>query len=457
MRNSIKYKIYCNVCKCWSHAKCNFLSRQYVDKLCRNWHCISCDYVLFPFKDLTSAPGVPSNELQNCLNGLPSINCKYYDTNEFVVSSKSFKSNLSFFHLNIASLSLHFDSFKQLLSQLNFSFSLIGITETRFSQFHEVSESLPGFSLEHTPTESTAGGALLYISNTLIYRVRIDLSSCFYKARELESVFVEISCKPRSVIVGCIYRHPNMSISEFNESYLSPLLGKLGFEKKGLVFLGDFNINIMKSGVSSDETEFLDLMGSYLCFPFIDLPTRVTDRSSSLIDNIFVSNDLSNDMDNLSGNLTIAISDHMPQFVLLKGSDVNKNRPILSKIRDWSKFDKDKFIAEYNSYDWDSFVDNNDLNIDKSFDLVLNTLNILIAKHVPMKSLKNKKTCHLNKPWITNGIIVAIKRRNRLYKAFINCKEPSTKSIKFNEYKRLRNTIVNLIRISRNKITPITF
>ena len=34
-------------------------------------------------------------------------------------------------------------------------------------------------------------------------------------------------------------------------------------------------------------------------------------------------------------------------------------------------------------------------NIDKSFDLVLNTLNILIDKLVPIKFLKCKKTYHL--------------------------------------------------------------
>ena len=76
------------------------------------------------------------------------------------------------------------------------------------------------------------------------------------------------------------------------------------------------------------------------------------------------------------GNLTIALSDHMPQFVILKGSDVSKNQMIPSELRDWSKFDKDTFIADYNSHDWDSFVVNNDFNINKSFDLVLNTLNI---------------------------------------------------------------------------------
>ena len=54
------------------------------------------------------------------------------------------------------------------------------------------------------------------------------------KAKELESSFIEIQNKNRkNTIVGCIYKHPNMSISKFMSDFLEPLLTKISFEKKG--------------------------------------------------------------------------------------------------------------------------------------------------------------------------------------------------------------------------------
>ena len=46
-----------------------------------------------------------------------------------------------------------------------------------------------------------------------------------YKCFELESAFIEI-CNPKkaNIIIGCIYKHPNMKINEFNDDYLNEIL-----------------------------------------------------------------------------------------------------------------------------------------------------------------------------------------------------------------------------------------
>ena len=57
-------------------------------------------------------------------------------------------------------------------------------------------------------------GVLLYISNSFAFKPRHDLDSCFYLAKSLESIFVEIVIpnKP-NIIVGVVYRHPGMSLN----------------------------------------------------------------------------------------------------------------------------------------------------------------------------------------------------------------------------------------------------
>ena len=72
------------------------------------------------------------------------------------------------------------------------------------------------------PQKGEKGGALLYISDCFQYTERADLDGITYKDKELESKFIEIILvNNKNIIVGCIYRHPSMSVNEFNSDYLT--------------------------------------------------------------------------------------------------------------------------------------------------------------------------------------------------------------------------------------------
>ena len=173
--------------------------------------------------------------------------------------------------------------------------------------------NLKGYSHESCPTESAAGGTLLYISNNLSYKPRNDL--CIYKSTELESTFIEIlSQKETNVIVCCIYRHPHMSLNEFNDYYINNLLDKLSQENKTVFLLGDFNIDLLNYDQHSLTNEFLDSLSSHMLLPHIVQPTRIRNNSKTLIDNIY-SNVIT--PNNISGNITATISDHLPNLLLL--------------------------------------------------------------------------------------------------------------------------------------------
>ena len=119
-------------------------------------------------------------------------NCKYRDK-LFFQSRCLFKSKcLSFFHLNINSLSKNFDNFNHLINELKLEFDILGISESRIlkSKSLNANVSLQNYVNEQTPTESTAGGALRYISKKHSYKTRPDLA--IYKPKKLESIFVEV-------------------------------------------------------------------------------------------------------------------------------------------------------------------------------------------------------------------------------------------------------------------------
>ena len=130
-----------------------------------------------------------------------------------------------------------------------------------------------------------------------------------YEKNELESTFIEIiNSKKSNIVVGCVYKHPNMDVLDFN-SLINQLLYKISKEQKQFFLLRDFNINLLNYNEHQPTNEFLDSLASNSIIPYILQPTRITSHSKTLIDNVF-SNVFS--FEAISGNITATISDHLP-------------------------------------------------------------------------------------------------------------------------------------------------
>ena len=129
--------------------------------------------------------------------------------------------SLSLFHIDACSLNKNFDDLQHLLSCTKTKFDIIAISETRITKQVSLSNNLNlnNYSFEFTPTETSAGGTLLYIANHLSYKCRNDLN--IYKNNELESTFIKI-LNPRksNIIVEVIHRPPSMDLIDYNCSYL---------------------------------------------------------------------------------------------------------------------------------------------------------------------------------------------------------------------------------------------
>ena len=134
--------------------------------------------------------------------------------------------------------------------------------------------------------------------------------------------------KKYNIICCCAYRHPNSDITKFSQ-HLQETLCTVANEDKMIHIMGDFNIDLLNYGHHTLTDDFINLIFSSHLIPSILHPTRITDTSSTLIDNIFVSN--ASDCNILSGNLLSMISDHLPQFAILKDNMLLsiKTHPIL--------------------------------------------------------------------------------------------------------------------------------
>ena len=81
------------------------------------------------------------------------------------------------------------------------------------------------------------------------------------------------------------------------------------------IITDDFNLNLLNYAKNTGTFEFLESVFSNNSTRQINLPTRITGTSSTLIDNVLI-----NSQENLytSGNLTTSISDHLLQFTSIE-------------------------------------------------------------------------------------------------------------------------------------------
>ena len=97
--------------------------------------------------------------------------------------------------------------------------------------------------------------------------------------------------------------------------------------------MGDFNVNLFSYNVHNPTNDVLDSMLSNYLLPYILHPTRVTDHSATVIDNILSNNTV---FESVSGNIMTHISDHFPQFIILNKININYKNCSYAK-RDFSK------------------------------------------------------------------------------------------------------------------------
>jgi exonuclease III len=202
-------------------------------------------------------------------------------------------SAVSILHLNIRSLSKNENSFLAFYSSLNFKFDIIVLTEIRKSDINfDNLLCSHKFHYNH-PTTGTVGGVGIFIKNGLEYKIRDDL---YLKTKEnkIEDLWIEINlesiysdCKAQCLIIGGIYRHPGVNISEFTQ-LIDININKVSCKKTSVMLIGDMNIDLLQFDQLNNVNEFFNTIIMHGFTSVITLPTRITKTSATLIDHIFL-------------------------------------------------------------------------------------------------------------------------------------------------------------------------
>ena len=145
---------------------------------------------------------------QNILNN--QVRCKYYSPISFYKEKVSLNNlsstecSFSIFHNNNKSLRKNVENLQtHILEELEYSFSVIGLTETRITSDTELNFNyhLLGYVFEYVPTPLASGGIGMYIRN--------DLNCCITKKTSEEAfqaLWIEIILpKKKNILCGVLY------------------------------------------------------------------------------------------------------------------------------------------------------------------------------------------------------------------------------------------------------------
>ena len=207
---------------------------------------------------------------------------------------------------------------------------LILLSETWLTPFSPAF-SIPGYELHHLDRKNKKGGGVGILSSSkLRCTVRTDLSS---NLPESECITLEIALRNgEHCLVSSMYRPPNSEIPVFLASYSSLICAMKKECLNGTIVGLDHNLDFLKAHFHQMTNDFIQLNLDLGMIPTITGPTRITNSTATLIDNIIVSQ---NNCGNYIASILIEdICDHLPTICVINSFTASIKEPLKIYCRD---------------------------------------------------------------------------------------------------------------------------
>ena len=332
-------------------------------------------------------------------------------------------------HLNIYHLASKLPDFCNYLNQASPSFQLYGITESRLSS------NIPNDILlinnydiirrDAQHPKETGIVAFIHQSITQLTQRRPELEHS-----HVECMWLEVKSNERSpsTYVCFIYRNPASHADWYD--YFTEMLDNVYKSKphSHILILGDFNIDMLKN-----QPQWETLLISVGLTQLISNPTRVTQTSETLIDHIYTNTPSLVSFTSVS---QLSVSDHFPITCMVNAKVTKSHKHMHTTIsyRSFKNFNKAAFLHDLGLLPFDDVFNYSDPN--QALDLWYKYFFSVLDLHAPVRQRRVK---HPQLPqWLTSEIVRAMSSREQLKKLKM-----------FEEYKKARNIVKNMIRDSK--------
>ena len=201
------------------------------------------------------------------------------------------KKTFTVMSLNCQSVASKFDDLKIFIDEMithNCYIDVINLQETWLGDSSYYADfTIPGYDLYMQPYTCTShGGLITYIKSSLKVT---QLKTVYQRSNFWEAMFFAIENMNKPLIIGNIYRPPRELIEPLT-CFIEEFNTAINHDKirgKKMILSGDFNINLLKISEKIMYANFFDMLTANSLLPNITCPTRFTQTSATLIDNIF--------------------------------------------------------------------------------------------------------------------------------------------------------------------------
>lgn len=321
--------------------------------------------------------------------------------------------NMSVSFVNVCSLVRKVSEVRDFLAHRGIH--ILGMAETWLKPSVTDGELLiPNYRLYRRDRDTRHGGGVgIYCHDSLRVRRRSDLEH-----PQLEIIWIDVIMNSETIVVGCCYRPPHMPVSywdEFERNVSAACEGR----HTSTVLIGDLNVDC-GNPTSAGAQQLFSICAMYGLTNYVSSPTRVTAQSATMID-VFLSTSA------ITGpceTVHLDLSDHHAVLARLPvvidppnappGPGVSRKTRKLHKVN-WETFNSDlaQNFSTVPERDIPSMVDQFNAAI-------LQVLN----RHAPLVSQRkrHRRPC----PWLTQELVDAVRKRNRLHQQLMRDKQNET-------------------------------
>ena len=214
-------------------------------------------------------------------------NCDYIDIDDRPKLAGDNRS-LSLIQLNIRGLLSKSSALNLLLTENigNIRPDLVLLCETWLNPNNFAKIDIPNYRLfGNVRSNKLGGGTGILVHKTLRSRIRRDLE---IDMKTFEHTVIELKTETNNLLVVSGYRPPNSNTEEFLSEYKQAVKVWQKLKHHELIVGLDHNLDFLKSDKHPNTQSFLEFNLDSDLMPTITRPTRVTQKSATLIDNVFI-------------------------------------------------------------------------------------------------------------------------------------------------------------------------
>ena len=229
---------------------------------------------------------------------------------------------------------------------------------------------------------------------------------------ENECITLDITLRSgEHCLVSFMYRPPNSNVQTFLGCYNS-ILCQMKKENPKTIIIGlHHNLDFMKSAQHSLTNEFIQSSLDFGLICTITRPTRITQTSAMLIDNIIVSQNLCGLF--VSSILINDMSDHLPTACVIPSFIMSKKEPVVLKSRNTRPRNMKALMSQLSETNWAEIINNTSCS--KNMESCTDTLTMTIDRCIPEKMRYVNNRSLRREPRLTVSLKQSIDKNKRLY------------------------------------------